>query len=504
MNIDFKNENILQLIDNFVNNDEYNHETTKYLLLFINETSKEDFKGILSQLTHFKSESKLLGNISTKELIKLWKELIIDAINFLRINDARERSFMNGRQKSTVNDAADARKLNAYGVEELHSYFEEFTNFESVLYGSDEYYRDHVQHPLFVWLMGVHVLNECVESCTFRVANMAKTSIGESAKLDYYKSPDEAPEDENIIISSAEIGAMWTIIALTHDLGYPLQKVDQINFQLQKMLEKFGRVNFKPSEFSIGHQHSYLVKHLLTLISSSLERTDCDATRKFRTYIRSKYFTKFSKSWEMFEHGMISSLILLRSLTYFLETDSTIDGGKGLEFEDGRQFTIRAEMLHAIAAHTTPKVYHILGNNLAFILMLCDDLHEWERPTMSDIMSYKQSGANSVILEKLIIDESKGDIECKLNFPPSKLDIQHKNSMRVFKMWHERLRPAVDDKHRDMSFKWEIKYEDTDFPWIFKFNSSKPVFKEVEVTGPDLKDGKSKEKYDLYETKEAI
>ena len=37
---------------------------------------------------------------------------------------------------------------------------------------------------------------------------------------------------------------MWAIIALTHDLGYPLEKVEKINDRLELMLSEFGKIGF--------------------------------------------------------------------------------------------------------------------------------------------------------------------------------------------------------------------------------------------------------------------
>ncbi|GAI92790.1 unnamed protein product, partial [marine sediment metagenome] len=42
------------------------------------------------------------------------------------------------------------------------------------------------------------------------------------------------------------------------------------------------------------------------------------------------------------EHGIVSSLILLRSLSYFLETDLLLDQQSDLKVEDARQFAIRS------------------------------------------------------------------------------------------------------------------------------------------------------------------
>lgn len=469
--------------------DGYDYKSSNYLLWFMGSHSKNLISEHLKELC--------LASTKPDELRAIWKSLIIDAINFLRINDARERSFWkdNKQSKSSPNDADAVGPLNAYGVEELYSYFEEFTVFESILYGADNRYRDHVQHPLIVWMIGINILFENVEYFSFRVATkeLAKVEIGESAPHDCLET-----KSVPLKISSAEIGAMWTIIALTHDLGYPLQKVDKINAQLQKMLERFGRVDFSASEFNIGHQHSHLVKHLLALLSSSLENCATVNELIFYSHLRAKYLAKFSKSWEAFDHGIVSSFILLRSLNYFLETDLTDNDGKRLKAEDARQFIIRAEMLHAIAAHTTPKIYHILANNLAFLLLLADDLHEWNRPTMSDIMAHDQSGAQAVRVEELSITSESSRIRCVLEYPACDHDLQCRHVIKIFKTWHERLRPAVDDLRRKMFFTWQIKFAGTATPWVFNFNSESPAFHELKVEGPGAS-GDEKTPYNIYD-----
>jgi len=493
MQINLKDENSLLVeLRSFVDQPEYNNLSSKYLLLFIGEKSKKLFNPSI--------KDTVLSEVPAETLCQIWKSLIIDAINFLRINDARERSFLNGSgEKTSTLDTTNTNTLNAYGVEELYSYFEQFTDFELILYGADRSYRDHIQHPLFVWLIGMKILIDSVDHFLFRVAgeNLVKVKVNDSATREYFEGKYKIP----LIVSSAEIGAMWAIVALTHDLGYPLQKVDRINAQLQKMLEKFGHIDFKASEFSIGHQHSYLVKHLLSLLSSSLELKEKERfwvreKNVFFTHIRSKYYAKFSKSWEVFDHGIVSSLILLRSLTYFLEADLTMADGKFLNEEDARQYTIRAEMLHAIAAHTTPKVYHILSNNLAFLLLLCDDLHELNRPTMSDIRTHTQSGAEDVAIDELNISLKESKIECSLIYPVCDIPLQEKRALRAFKTWYERLRPAVDDKQRKMSFIWKMYFGTSE--WRFDFNSERDVFNELKVTNPN------NEPIDIYETSKNI
>lgn len=480
----------------------YNSQNSD-LLGFIDQHTK-DF------LDRFFSEEWSYGNnYSTEHLQALWKSLIISAIHFLRINDFRERNFLISsepessglvdKNKTTINnEGADrAAALSAYGIEELYKYFEQFTKFESTLYGVDQYYRDHVLHPLNVWLIGLNILDDYVDVFKFRSYRDIKVEKSPQAQPSWFQ------ESNNENISSTEIAAMWTIIALTHDLGYPLEKVDRVNYQLEQMLSQFGNIGFVRSSFNFQSQHDYLVKHLINIISSNVLKSESKDI--CYTHVSPKYFAKFSKSWEMFDHGFVSGLILLRSLTFFLETDVTSDPHSQLSYEDARQFAIRSEILHAIAAHTAPKVYHLSANTLSFLLVLCDELQEWGRPNMSDLRSgnLRNSNTHKITIEKCSIRIDRSDIHCCIEYEKKEsYETQKRMAIRAFKNWHERLRPAVDDKSRVMHFIWKIKFGATETgnsTWSFELDTSRQSFLQVKTKGPTPNSFISLSDFSIYE-----
>jgi len=458
-----------------------------------------------------------------KKLDAVWRTLIIDAVHFLRINDCRERAFLVSRtgdadlsNKTTMETpgAEQGASLNAYGIEELQDYFSEFTNFESTLYGADRYYRDHIQHPIRVWLIGLNLLHEFGAAFRLRVAGQVQCKkapcadpkweqfddlLGRSGEGTSGEGVELGKKQPAILLSTAELVAMWTIAALTHDLGYPLEKVERVNDQLERMLNKFGKIGFRRSDFTFQTQHDHLVEHLLRTISSSVVPSDKNEA-PCCTHLRPKYYAKFSKSWETFDHGIVSSLILLRSLTFFLETDLSLDESSDLSAEDARQFAVRSEILHAIAAHTTPKVYHLAANTLPFLLVLCDELQEWDRPNMADLRGGVLSGsAKQVTICERSITEKESTLSCKIEYKPRASDDQRRHAIRVFKSWHERLRPAADDRKRRMKFTWEMWFQDTPVPWRFILDTQEPVFRQVSVYGPRKGDTSKTAEYSLYD-----
>lgn len=83
-----------------------------------------------------------------KPLLILWKKLIEKSIVCLRYFDTREPFGKPDVKKAPY----------AYGVQNLYEYFEKYNEFENLLYGGSEYYRDHVIHVIRVWIIGTDIL----------------------------------------------------------------------------------------------------------------------------------------------------------------------------------------------------------------------------------------------------------------------------------------------------------------------------------------------------------
>ena len=130
---------------------------------------------IINDLTFLSEESKnCLGKAinsagtkapfgDSKQIQKLWRELLIDSIHTLKLRDKRERAnqFL-AKGMLNLQDNIELQQLarleNVYGISTLTEYFEAFAKYERVLYGSQSSYRDHIVHMLRVWLLGVYIL----------------------------------------------------------------------------------------------------------------------------------------------------------------------------------------------------------------------------------------------------------------------------------------------------------------------------------------------------------
>lgn len=474
-----KNDSTIEFYKIFIS------DSDSLFLEFLSKNTRNDLETLFS-ISEIKNNGKpeeILLGIKTKiekikDVGKLWKNLLIDSIYFLRINDSRERLFYsevdgNTKQKSKLNDkdVYSVKRVNTFGIDDLYAYFNQFTEFESILYGSDKFYRDHIIHPINVWIIGLHIIKKFGSS--FKLLSCDKIEVRNTAYIDCCNNIENLNfcGEEKMPLAISELSAMWTIMSLTHDIGYPLEKVEKINDQLEKMLSQFGKIKFNRSNFSFENRHDNLVNFLIDFISADARLENKKEGNKWLIHKRWKFWSKFSKSWEAYDHGIVSSLILLKSLTFFIEADFATNSHL-TKNEDARQFAIRNEILHAIAAHTTPKIYHLYSNTLPFLLILCDEMQEWNRPTFSDFRTGARGRATSVTLNYETDEDNNVSIEFLAVYEKITYDSELYLAEKMFSGWYERLRYALDDAKRAFKFVWTLQFGEKTKKWEFKFDSS--------------------------------
>lgn len=433
---------------------------------------------------------------------ELWINLLIDSISILKINDKREKLYDDScKSENFTSDFSKIRKSSTYGINEIALYFDEFIKFESVLYGTDEHYRDHVDHVLQVWGIGIGLLAKNNFSLSENLYLSDKSfhfEISEGKQEEREVSEDIKKIDEEKIekqyISKSEFYAMWTIIALCHDLGYPIEKTSQINKQAKRIISHFGNMNFSELNYSFDIFNTFLVDKFLNVISSKAV-----FSKKLNyTMIQTKYRDKLSKSLEEYKHGIFSSLLLYKNLTFFLETDYFVSKSN-LEAEDLRQFYIRKEILRSISSHTCPKIYHINLNTLSFLLILCDELQEWNRPKFNELSSRTSSKEPNVQIKQFEMEggNQKIHIYFKYDYLFAENDKKYLINEK-FKNIHCLLRSAKEDYNRKTFFKWEI--EDKEERFTFCFDSSQNSFKQLSISS-QKKNGRKFDaelEYELY------
>lgn len=377
------------------------------------------------------------------EIKEFWIENIKKSIMCLRYYDLRE-PFKKSSEKTPV----------AYGIDELKTYFSKYTEFESMLYGSNKYYRDHVIHTFRTWLLGLDVLLKNNREY------LSKIHVG---------GEEELQELEKISI--------WSIIALTHDLGYPLEKAQGIIAQTKEMMQSFvanPTLNMDITYSGIQNNiNSFIVKFISSKMIKRNGMCNWHLTNPqgsngvndtfYVARLQPKYYMKLSKSLEKSKHGIVSSIIIYKLLQYFLESDYSIDEDYVFNKEEARQFYIRREILRAIASHTCKDIYHLDMLTFSYLLILVDDVQDWGRKRFSEFFTdstmeyelkniknkFQENDYNTRVEEKLSIKKTN---EEQLKYTLVNLYKQNLNYKEIF-------RDGQDTENRNFTFTKECTIE---------------------------------------------
>lgn len=343
-------------------------------------------KDVIKTLSQIIGDKEELLYSSAKELDKLWSMLLRKSIMCLRYFDTRE-PFMFDSSKNAI----------AYGIEQLEEYHNRYTQFESLLYGASEYYRDHIFHAVRTWLIGIFCLLHDTEN-----------PFIDEIQIDGVAEKEKFAKKINFF----EKLSIWTISALCHDLGYPLEKSQQVLEKTKNMMKEFVPNPMVLSNFTFtGIQdniNEYIVKFMSTKMkevpkeNDISEENDVEHASKKEYYgrIQPKYYLKYTKSLEKSKHGIISAVIIYKMLLYFLESDFNLNDDYVYSLEDARQFYIRREILRSISSHTCSDIYNIKNTTFSSLLFICDEMQEWGRKSWNDL--YTNVNPNSV---KLFIEK---------------------------------------------------------------------------------------------------
>lgn len=404
---------------------------------------------IQKEIDSFKSlEDDEYAIFKQVEMVKdLWKKLAGNAIICLRYFDKREPFLTN------VN-----KKPQAYGIEILDKYFDGYSEFERLLYGGSQYYRDHVVHVFRVWLLGIEQLlkNDC----------------------SYLKSIKVSGSDTENALEKVSI---WTLVALTHDLGYPLEKALDIIEKTREMMGSFIVDPVVSMDLSFTGVQNSMNDYVLRFISSKMikhsihETPSCDADgsdgerKEYVARLQPKYYFKFQKALEHKEHGVISALIIYKLLVYFLESDYSINEDYYFGDEDRRQFYIRRDILRAIASHTCHDIYQQDAYNFSFLLIMCDDAQEWGRKNISELYvdkgeKYTYRGVEMLKETMDIEGKPKEILICSFT---DKYELDRTSTIEtILKRFREQsntyrnvFRDGQDTKNRNFSFKRILKID---------------------------------------------
>ncbi|MGO9015176.1 MAG: hypothetical protein ACLQF0_09375 [Dissulfurispiraceae bacterium] len=474
-------------------------DTKKEYLEKIKQIYEKETKGLIDSKKESLDLIRKIFNPNFIDVLDFWERLLIDALMFLKWNDLSEFPIKDPnnpkyKRPRTTEDAYKKMTEGSLFVFQLKEYFKAFIEFERLLYGAEQFYRDHVYHIIRVWLTGEFILHKFINNRFPIVIFDAK-----DLRKDILEKKDDSIKistKSNGLLYEGEEDAIWCLIALTHDLGYPLSKVEKINSSLRKMMSYFVKSGLEEFSFTFPQQNQFINDAILRYLSSKIVRYE-KKTRinknppsykshtHYKTHIQAKFYLKFSQSFERFDHGIISCIALVKNLVYFMETNFDWDDVAVLtNVEEARQFIIRREIMRSIASHTCPEIYHLYPNTFSFLLLLVDELQFWGRPTF-------ESMAIGVHNDYRVTLNEFSDTKVSFDMKPvlgEKSDIEPDSLMNFFlakvAMFKHILRVAVDSSGR--KFTLEFKLQDNKKS-IYEFKSPPGIKATTTFNGHNVK-----------------
>ena len=364
------------------------------------EEAKENIRKALEKLI---DESKMNNKIQIA--VGLWKKLFEAAMSYLSPNKK--------------------------GYDKIFKYFDSYVEFEELIFASDSFYRDHTLHCLWVYFLGEYLYRKpefsqlyqlskesqdgfkMIEKLTDTIPILEKTDANKLKRILEY-----AEESENKGDSAR------CIAALTHDLGYPLKKIEKINKAMNKVLPYFAIHNFENFSFEYENIQQDFVNQFIDFISrqstiniSPKEVLSDEANKVMAKIFQGKdryepnemndllsnmeplteeetelvkgvygvnavFHAPFSQKasyyndFEAYQHGIMSAFLLMKNLQAFQDVDYDRQDWL-IPIPDAGVLTLH-DILASISNHTCDS-YQIKLIDSSSFLTFVDELEEFSR-----------------------------------------------------------------------------------------------------------------------------
>jgi hypothetical protein len=273
---------------------------------------------------------------------------------------------------------------NSKGNSELFNYLDAATKFEDLLYGLEPYYRDHTLHSLWVFLLGEHLLRDHLPELHNNLNWFLYNDIEHENKSYKQKLVTESKKIESELFNEVNRSrdAIWCIMALCHDLGYSLAKLNKLNEKVRDVLKFFDIPSFHQVGYSLDVEHHYIAAQFLELMAMdvrivpSIDKEDVIV----KCYRDDSTYWRLCRALEKKQHGILSSYLLYKILSIFAET--WVRGSAeewGLDDKEAVDNIVRGDILFAISQHEFDFAHLCQLGGLADILVIADELEEFSR-----------------------------------------------------------------------------------------------------------------------------
>lgn len=313
------------------------------------------------------------------------------------------------------------------GYDKMFKYYDAYVEFEELIFASDSFYRDHTLHSIWVYFLGEYVRRREEFSQLFedvreeqRMLDLMQEifeKIGGTDNEEYIKFQNAAAEVRDILRYDE---AARCVAALTHDLGYPLKKIEKINKSMQKVLPYFAVHEANDFAFEYTNIQKNFIDQFLSFLSREQEVSV--NTRGSSSEILSKIFKvdengifrsiddnalnllsekerqllkeelsidvnfserispkiAFSNDFEEYRHGIMSAFLLSKNLRAFQRIEYRESENRFAFHEDNARMLTLQQILRAVSLHTSD-VLCIKELTCENFLTFIDELEEFSR-----------------------------------------------------------------------------------------------------------------------------
>lgn len=326
-----------------------------------------------------------------KNIIQLLNGLISEFSEALKKGDLSENLDWREAHKKGRDlwHALASKSLNyidpsSKGNSELFRYLDAATEFEDLLYGLEEYYRDHTLHSLWVYFIGEHIIRDHLPEIHNNLNWYLYNDIEHEKEQHSQKLIKDSQKKEKEICTEAnnKRDAIWCIMALCHDLGYSLAKLNKLNEKVKNVLQFFDIPDFTRIGYSLDIEHQFIVNQFLELMAMDVRIVPSTDKKDvlIKCYRDDSTYWRLCRAFEKKQHGILSSYLIYKILGIF--ADAWMRGPAeewGLDDKEAIDNIIRGDILFAIAQHEFDFAHLNSVGSLADILILSDELEEFSR-----------------------------------------------------------------------------------------------------------------------------
>ena len=280
--------------------------------------------------------------------------------------------------------------------------------------------RDHFIHSVNVFLLGLAVYSQ---NKKYREA--FKTYVLASPYKKYYKIDGEFSHEEFLY--------RWGVASLFHDVGYPVEIIGKqlnkfINDSVKSISSTYGAdtaIDFKDfnefntivkidPNFADEYTQNYPKAKFLNLfkptdIMAQKIATDFNGVNVNEVSKHLDDFVKIMGESGFIDHGFFSAILVLNSYGYLIQKYAKnhdfffypiVDSATAILLHNYYRNVLQKKPFNLSALH--PKY-----SPIAYLLILCDELQEWNRQPFG-IKDKKRSHVNDL---NIVIDENKLEVD---------------------------------------------------------------------------------------------